>query len=148
MAPALDLTNGLCGYEARWPISYFHRHDPASVSSNIASRIEDWNKITTDEYAVILNKRREMRASHETLSSEFTALITLSAPGPAPIGHETTGDPIFAVNSSILGAPAINLPLLEADGMPLGIQIIGYPGRDRELFALAHWIINVFEIAP
>lgn len=148
MAPALDLTNGLCGYEARWPISYFHRRDPASVSANIASRIEGWNKITTDEYAVILNKRRDMRASHEALSGEFSALITLSAPGPAPIGHETTGDPIFAVNSSILGAPAINLPLLDADGMPLGIQIIGYPGRDRELFALAHWIINVYEIAP
>ncbi len=146
MAPALELTNGLCGYEARWPISYFHRRDPASVSTNIAARIQDWNKITTDEYAVILNKRRDMRASHEALSGEFTALITLSAPGPAPIGHETTGDPIFAVNSSILGAPAINLPLLEADGMPLGIQIIGYPGRDRELFALAHWILNICDI--
>lgn len=141
MTPALEVTNGLCGYEARWPISYFHRRDPSSVSANIAARLEEWDRITVDEYAVLLNKRREMRASHVALSSEFTALITLSAPGPAPIGHETTGDPIFAVNSSILGAPAINLPLLEADGMPLGVQIIGYPGRGRELFALAHWIV-------
>ncbi len=147
MMPALDVTNALCGYEANWPISYFHRRDPDSVSANIATRIEEWNKITTDEYAVMLNRRREMRASHEALNGEFTALITLSATGPAPKGHETTGDPVFAVNSSILGAPAINLPLLEADGMPLGVQIIGYPGRDRELFALAHWIINVCEIA-
>ena len=146
MLPALEVTNGLCGYEAHWPISYFHRRDPNSVSANIAARIEEWNKITVDEYAVMLNKRREMRASHEALSGEFTALITLSAIGPAPIGHETTGDPVFAVNSSILGAPAISLPLLEADGMPLGVQIIGYPGRDRELFALAHWIINVCDI--
>ena len=147
MIPALDVTNGLCGYEANWPISYYHRRDPNSVSTNIAARIEEWNKITVDEYAVMLNQRREMRACHQALSGEFTALITLSATGPAPVGHETTGDPVFAVNSSILGAPAISLPLLEAEGLPLGVQIIGYPGRDRELFALAHWIINVCEIA-
>ena len=146
MLPALDLTNGLCGYEARWPISYYHRRDPASVSANIAARLGDWNKITTDEYAVMLNKRSEMRATHAALSSEFTALITLSATGPAPVGLETTGDPVFAVNSSILGAPAINLPLLAADGMPLGVQIIGYPGRDRDLFALAHWILDASEV--
>ena len=146
MLPALDVTNGLCGYEARWPISYYHRRDPASVSANIAARLDDWNKITTDEYAVMLNQRREMRASHEMLSRDLTALITLSAPGPAPVGHETTGDPVFAVNSSILGAPAISLPLLEDEGMPVGVQIIGYPGRDRELFALARWILEVCEI--
>ncbi|MEM7059435.1 MAG: amidase [Pseudomonadota bacterium] len=147
MTPALDVTNGLCGYEARWPISYYHRRDPDSVSANIAARLDDWNKITVDEYGVMLNQRREMRAAHQALSGVLTALITLSAPGIAPVGLETTGDPVFAVNSSILGAPAINLPLLEADHMPLGVQIIGYPGRDRELFALAHWILTRCEIA-
>jgi Asp-tRNA(Asn)/Glu-tRNA(Gln) amidotransferase A subunit family amidase len=57
-------------------------------------------------------------------------------------GLDYTGDPVFAVNSSILGAPAINLPLLEAEGLPLGIQIIGYPRRDAELFGIAHWIVT------
>ena len=142
MTPALDVTNGLCGYEARWPISYYHRRDPGSVSENIAARLEAWNYITADEYAVMLNKRNEMRSAHDALSNTFTALITLSAIGSAPVGLNTTGDPIFAVNSSILGAPAINLPLLEDEGMPLGVQIIGYRGRDRELFALAHWILQ------
>lgn len=141
MMPALDVTNGLCGYEARWPISYYHRRDPGSVSANVAARLGDWDKITVDAYAVMLNQRNEMRAAHEALSPTFTALITLSASGCAPIGHETTGDPVFAVNSSILGAPAINLPLLDDDSLLLGVQIIGYPGWDRELFALAHWIL-------
>ncbi|MDG1973254.1 MAG: amidase, partial [Paracoccaceae bacterium] len=146
MASALDVTNGLCGYEARWPISYYHRRDPGSVSENIAMRLEDWNSITVNEYAVMLNKRNGMRAAQDALGHSFTALITLSAIGGSPVGLDTTGDPIFAVNSSILGAPAINLPLLEDEGMPLGVQIIGYPGRDRELFALAHWILNICEI--
>ena len=109
-------------------------------------RLEDWNSITVNEYAVMLNKRNGMRAAQDALGHSFTALITLSAIGGSPVGLDTTGDPIFAVNSSILGAPAINLPLLEDEGMPLGVQIIGYPGRDRELFALAHWILNICEI--
>jgi len=147
MMPALELSVGICGYEANWPISYYHRRDPNSVSQDIAARLDEWNRITVDEYAVMLNKRRDMRASHEAMCGEFTALITLSAPGVAPVGYETTGDPVFAVTSSILGAPAISLPLLAADGLPLGVQIIGYPGRDRELFALAHWIMKASRIA-
>ncbi|MEM6623523.1 MAG: amidase [Pseudomonadota bacterium] len=148
MAPALDLSIGICGYEARWPISYYHQRNPASVSRDMAARLPEWDRISTDDYAVMLNKRTAMRACHAALSPAFTALITLSAPGAAPVGHATTGDPIFAVNSSILGAPAISLPLLEAEGMPLGVQIIGYPGQDRQLFALAQWIMVAAGMAP
>lgn len=147
MAPALDVTNAICGYEFLWPLRYFHDRDPASISENIAGRLADWEKITAEDYAVLLDRRAAMRAAHEALADGVTALITLSATGPAPKGHDYTGDPVFAVNSSILGAPAINLPLLEAEGMPLGIQIIGYPRRDRELFALARWILDVVGIA-
>jgi len=148
MAPALDVTNDICGYEFLWPLRYYHRRDPASISENIAARLVDWEKISADQYAVLLDKRRAMRAAHEALSDEFTALITLSALGPAPKGHDWTGDPIYAVNSSILGAPAISLPVLEAEGMPLGIQLIGYPRKDRELFACARWVLDVLGLKP
>ncbi|MFV1875617.1 amidase [Nioella sp.] len=143
MAPALDVTNAICGYEFLWPLKYYYRRDPSSISKNIADRLADWEQITTEQYAVLLDERNAMRAAHDALSDEFSAFITLSATGPAPEGHDWTGDPIYAVNSSILGAPAINLPLLEAEGMPLGIQLIGYPRKDRELFAYARWILDV-----
>jgi Asp-tRNA(Asn)/Glu-tRNA(Gln) amidotransferase A subunit family amidase len=48
-----------------------------------------------------------------------------------------TGDPTFAVPASLLGVPALSLPLLSAGGLPLGLQVIGFEGRDADLFAVA-----------
>ena len=35
----------------------------------------------------------------------------------------------------MLGIPALSLPLLSIDGLPLGLQIAGFVGEDAELFA-------------
>ncbi|MBU2872558.1 amidase [Marinobacter salexigens] len=143
--PALDITNDICGYEFRWPLSSYQRRGPNAISSNIAQRLERWKSIENETYRNLLQQREKIRSQHERLKDSVTALITLSATGAAPKGLEYTGDPIFAVTSSILGAPAISLPLLEVDGMPLGIQIIGYKHRDAELFGIARWIMSIFD---
>jgi Asp-tRNA(Asn)/Glu-tRNA(Gln) amidotransferase A subunit family amidase len=36
--------------------------------------------------------------------------------------------------------PAFSLPLLQVDGMPVGVQIIGRAQRDGDLCALARWL--------
>ena len=53
---------------------------------------------------------------------------------------ESTGSPQFAVPSSLLGAPALSLPLFEVDGMPLGLQVLGFANEDAEAFATAAWL--------
>ena len=78
-----------------------------------------------------------IRAAYAALAGECDATITLSATGPAPIGLESTGDPIFVVPGSCLGVPAISLPLLEADGLPLGLQLMGFLDADASLIAHA-----------
>ena len=50
---------------------------------------------------------------------------------PAPIGLETTGNPIFVAPGSMLGAPGVSLPVLDDDGLPLGLQVLG--GRRPQL---------------
>ena len=42
--------------------------------------------------------------------------------------------------ASLLGVPALSLPLFEEGGMPLGLQVIGYFDRDAEAFAIASWL--------
>ena len=37
----------------------------------------------------------------------------------------------------MLGIPAVSLPLLSVDGLPLGLQIAGFNGADARLFAVA-----------
>ena len=60
-----------------------------------------------------------------------------SAPGAAPVGLQSTGDPAFAVPGSLLGVPALSLPLLSEGGLPVGLQLLGFEQRDADLFALA-----------
>jgi Asp-tRNA(Asn)/Glu-tRNA(Gln) amidotransferase A subunit family amidase len=55
------------------------------------------------------------------------------------LGLESTGDPIFVVAGSCLGVPAISLPLLEVENLPLGLQLLGFLDADASLIAMATW---------
>jgi Asp-tRNA(Asn)/Glu-tRNA(Gln) amidotransferase A subunit family amidase len=93
--------------------------------------------MTQEDYQALLRERAARRETHARLASEAEACITLAASGPAPVGLASTGDPTFAVPASLLGVPAVALPLLQAGGLPLGLQVIGFNGRDADLFAVA-----------
>ncbi len=55
-----------------------------------------------------------------------------------------TGDPIFCTTWTLLGMPAITLPLLQGgDGMPVGVQLVGERGHDGRLLRTANWLTNV-----
>jgi len=53
---------------------------------------------------------------------------------------ETTGNPVFVVPGSMLGAPGVSLPVLDDSGLPLGLQVLGFPQSDEILIAAAGWI--------
>jgi Asp-tRNA(Asn)/Glu-tRNA(Gln) amidotransferase A subunit family amidase len=38
------------------------------------------------------------------------------------------------------GAPSVSLPVLNDNGLPLGLQVLGFPQGDALLFAAAGWI--------
>ena len=83
---------------------------------------------------------KQMRTLLVALSDEFDGCITLAAPGPAPLGIASTGNAVFNQPASALRTPALSLPLLDVGGMPLGVQIIGYPHRERELSGIAMFL--------
>jgi Asp-tRNA(Asn)/Glu-tRNA(Gln) amidotransferase A subunit family amidase len=63
-------------------------------------------------------------------------LLTPSAPGPAPEGLSSTGDPIMNLPWTALGLPAISIPM-PVLGLPLGLQLVTESGSDSALLALA-----------
>ena len=73
--------------------------------------------------------------------ADVDALLTAAAAGEAPMGLESTGDPAFCRAWTLLGCPCISLPVLTGPaGLPVGLQIVGAPGGDDRLLAVAAWI--------
>ena len=77
------------------------------------------------------------------LISHYDAVLTFAASGPAPLAAQGTGDPIFATFWTLIGAPAYSLPLMRAaNGLPIGVQAVGAPGRDLDLTRAAAWLMR------
>jgi Asp-tRNA(Asn)/Glu-tRNA(Gln) amidotransferase A subunit family amidase len=54
----------------------------------------------------------------------------------------TTGLPAFNAATSVLGAPAITLPLVAIQGLPVGVQLIGQQHTDAALSGTARWLLE------
>ena len=137
-----EVTHDICGYELRWPLRTYRDRGANLLSDDLTARLKTWETLTSRQYRLALARREEMRKQHLAAKDGCEALITLAAPGAAPVGLNATGKPTFAVPASILGAPAIALPVLESEAMPLGIQLVGFPHDDADLAAIANWTLR------
>lgn len=82
------------------------------------------------------------RAALPAIFAAHDALLTPAAPGEAPPGLASTGDPAFNRIWTMVGTPAVSLPLGRGPaGLPLGVQVVGAPGADAALAALGGWIL-------
>jgi Asp-tRNA(Asn)/Glu-tRNA(Gln) amidotransferase A subunit family amidase len=71
----------------------------------------------------------------------FDAIVTPPAAGTAPKGLGSTGDPAFCTLWTLLGTPAVTLPLMKgANGLPLGVQLVGPRHGDARLLRTARWL--------
>lgn len=74
----------------------------------------------------------------EALFGPCDVLITQAAPGEAPEGLASTGPAAYNIRWTLLGCPALSLPAgLGPKGLPVGVQVVARPGRDRLLLAAA-----------
>ncbi len=137
------VSHALVNYESVWPLNTYRDRDPSKLSDFLRERLVEAEKMTQADYRKLLATRAAARAAHAMLLGECDLLLTLSAPGAAPMGIDATGDTVFNIPASYLGAPALSLPLLTVQGLPLGVQAIGFPDRDAELFESAGWIDQV-----
>ena len=74
--------------------------------------------------------------------AEVDALITPVITGPAPQGLDDTGSFKFCGPWTLLGLPALSIPVGRAKNtLPLAIQLVGPRGADQALLALADWVM-------
>jgi Asp-tRNA(Asn)/Glu-tRNA(Gln) amidotransferase A subunit family amidase len=51
--------------------------------------------------------------------------------------------PPNSIPASLLGVPAVSLPIFEVEGLPLGLQVLGFHERDADLFSVAAWLQDI-----
>jgi Asp-tRNA(Asn)/Glu-tRNA(Gln) amidotransferase A subunit family amidase len=140
LAKARAVTDSINAWESRWPLNTYRDRHAAALSKILLDRLAQAESMSIEDYRHALAERAHIRAAYARLSSFADAAITLSATGAAPKGLSSTGNPIFAVAGSLLGVPAVSLPLLSDEGLPLGLQVIGFEQQDAALIGVAAWL--------
>jgi len=117
-------------HEVRW-----REHGPA-VGARLAALVEHGLATPIEAYEAALDTLAEAREAMEMFYSRWPLVLTPAAPGPAPLGFSSTGDPRMNAPWTGVGVPAITIPT-PCDGPPLGLQISAATGREAALLAAA-----------
>lgn len=107
------------------------------MSAKLKEVIAEGRSVTDVEYRNARDRREPLYGAIEPILAAYDAILTPAAQGIAPHGLSATGSPMFNFLWTYLGAPAISVPLLEVDGLPLGVQFVGRRGGDAHLLAVA-----------
>lgn len=111
--------------------------------SETAASIRVGQGVAAEDRAAALQARERLRERVARATAEVGVDLWLapSATGGAPEGLHTTGDAVMSLPWSYLGLPALSLPAgRTAEGLPLGLQVVGAAGGDERLLAQAAFL--------
>jgi Asp-tRNA(Asn)/Glu-tRNA(Gln) amidotransferase A subunit family amidase len=112
------------------------------LSESLQAQLGRGREIRAVDYQKAQARIGKLNDSFDELFARFDAIITPAAIGTAP-ALATTGDPSFCTLWTLCGMPACSLPLMAgADGMPLGLQVVGRRLSDARLLRTARWLVN------
>ena len=136
----------LISWEQRWSLANLVENHADMLGPSLLRQLESGRTMTLTAFRQLLLERDHARQQLKALAPECDALISLTASGAAPLiealrgTRYATGDVSLACVSSWLGAPAVNVPVLQAEGMPLGLQIMGQWHDDAKITGIARWV--------
>ena len=129
----------------------------AEMVANLEREYEKGRDRLSEPLRALLARGREVRAIdyqraiaqirpiHESFlelfEQRYDAILTPAAAGGAPKGLASTGDPSFCTLWTLCGMPAVSVPLLQsANGLPIGVQLVGPRDGDARLLCTARWL--------
>ncbi|HEY4373737.1 MAG TPA: amidase [Burkholderiales bacterium] len=126
--------------EARASLAQEWQHHREGLSPDVQAKLARGAALSADAYGQALRIVEDCRRQADELLGLHDCLLTPSAPDVAPL--LATGDPgssSFNKFWTALGNPAISLPV-PREGPPVGIQLVGQRGVDRQLLRIARLI--------
>ena len=131
--------------ESEMAVSFAREWDKGRerLSPRLRGRIERGRERRAADYLHALRGVAELQATlTELFEQRYDAILTPAATGTAPAGLESTGDPMFCSPWTLCGVPAVTLPLMQgANGLPLGVQLVGPRHGDARLLRTARWLV-------
>jgi len=113
------------------------------LSRAINALIDEGRALSDGDLAAAVDARRALCAQAAEFFGDADGIVTLPATGEAPAGWDSTGDPAFCTLWTLCGLPALTFPTGRGpQRLPLGTQIVGAPGDDARVLAVATWCME------
>jgi amidase len=141
-ADILDDHGAIMGWESVRNYADERLRNPDKVSRELMDGpMKRGLEVSLERYVAAQRKSVAFRAHVDSLFDHVDALLCPSAPGEAPEGIASTGDPRFNSIWTLAGTPCVTLPAGGgAKGLPLGIQLVGLRHQDDRLLSTAAWV--------
>jgi Asp-tRNA(Asn)/Glu-tRNA(Gln) amidotransferase A subunit family amidase len=120
--------------------AHLHRRryeEHGDALAGLADLVREGLRIAPEQYDEATRDIAECRRRIAALYETTPVIVVPAAPGPAPHGLGSTGDPRINSPWTALGTPAISIPIGACDGLPLGLQITASHGEDARLLRAA-----------
>ena len=111
------------------------------MSPLLKATIEKGRKVTAESYLKAKAVRESVYRTVEEVLINHGCILTLSSDGVAP-KIEAPFTPNYNGVWTMLGVPAVSLPLLEIEGLPIGVQLVGARNDDGRLLRTARWLVQ------
>jgi len=118
------------------PLSRSH---PQGLHADFHTRVDSRSPETIRTAFVARDTLARYAGTLERLMMErgIDALLVPAAPGIAPVGRGP-GNPVFNSMWTALQMPCVALPVCHADGLPIGVQLVGPRASDGRLLQIAN----------
>jgi Asp-tRNA(Asn)/Glu-tRNA(Gln) amidotransferase A subunit family amidase len=136
--------------EAWHSLAYEWSHQRDQLSAGVQQKLQRGAAVGEEKYRQARRLIDDCLARGGELFGAFDCLLTPSAPGAAPLfADNDTGDAAFNKLWTALRMPCVSVPgPVAPGGLPVGIQIVGMRGGDRDTLLAAERIRLVLERNP
>ncbi|MGY3690372.1 Asp-tRNA(Asn)/Glu-tRNA(Gln) amidotransferase A subunit family amidase [Bradyrhizobium sp. USDA 3240] len=128
-------------FEAHQSLAWEYGQNYDAMPPLLRGRLDESKGDTPAEYDAAMDVTLRARQALSAIFGEVDVLLTLSAPGAAPNGLASTGDPRYNRLWTLMGVPCVNVPTLTAEGgLPVGVTVIAGFGDDAKALAAASFV--------